>query len=440
MADTALMKKKVCEEIEKRKDEIIEIGNDIFAHPELGYKEFRTSEIVGKTFRKMGLTYREGLAITGKKARIQGKEHRLNVCIMGELDSVLCPDHPHADPETGAAHSCGHNGQIASMLGAGFGLVFSGVMSELHGDVTLMAVPSEEYVEIEYRDSLRRQGKIKFLGGKQEMIAIGAMDDIDISILTHLSAFDDPTKKARIGGTNNGFIGKNIFFKGKEAHAGGAPEKGVNALKAAMLSLTAIDMQRETFKESDTIRIHPIITKGGDLVNIVPADVRVETYVRGKNVPAILEACKKVDRCLRAGALAFGAEVDIRTLPGYLPNTNHPDLVEMHRRNLVSLVGEDAVSVSEGHSTGSTDMGDISAIMPAIHPYGGGVIGQAHTKDYEVVDPYVAYVVPAKAMAMTAIDLLANGAAEGLRVKREYKPLFTKETYLKMWDEAVRGQ
>ncbi|MGI6667128.1 MAG: amidohydrolase [Bacillota bacterium] len=440
MTDIAVSKARVCEEIERRSDEIIEIGNDIFAHPELGYKEFRTSDIVGTMFKKMGLEFQDGLAITGKKARIPGREHRLNVCIMGELDSVLCPDHPHADPKTGAAHSCGHNAQIASMLGAGFGLVFSGVMSELDGDVTLLAVPSEEYVEIEYRDSLRREGKIKFLGGKQEMIAIGAMDDIDISMLTHLSTFDDPTKKARIGGTSNGFIGKNVFFRGKEAHAGGSPEKGVNALKAAMLGLTAIDMQRETFRESDTIRIHPIITKGGDLVNIVPADVRVETYVRGKTIQAILDACKKVDRSLRAGALALGAEVEIRTLPGYLPNSNNPNMVDLHHKNLASLIGEDSVGVSVSHTTGSTDMGDISAIMPTIHPYGGGVRGQGHTKNYEIVDPYLAYVVPAKAMAMTAIDLLANGAAEGLRIKSEYTPLFTKETYLKMWEDAVNAE
>ena len=98
------------------------------------------------------------------------------------------------------------------------------------------------------------------------------------------------------------------------------------------------------------------------------------------------------------------------------------------------------MTVSEEHTTGSTDMGDVSAIMPAIHPYGGGVRGQAHTKHYEIVDPYVAYVVPAKAMAMTAIDLLANGAAEGLRIKSEYKPLYTRETYLKMWEEAVSGE
>jgi len=259
-------------------------------------------------------------------------------------------------------------------------------------------------------------------------------------MLTHLASFDDPAKKAGIGGSNNGFIGKNIFFKGKEAHSGGAPEKGVNALKAAMLGLTAIDMQRETFKESDTIRIHPIITKGGDLVNIVPADVRVETYVRGKTVPAIIEACKKVDRSLKAGALAFGAEVDIRTLPGYLPNSNEPNIMELHRKNLATLVGEDGVRVTDDHSTGSTDMGDISAIMPALQPYSGGVTGQGHTKDYVIVDPYTAYVVPAKAMAMTAIDLLANGASEGLRIKSEYKPLFNKESYLKMWEDAVKGE
>lgn len=436
MTDINHLKERVCDEIEKRKDEIIEIGQDIFTHPELGYKEFRTTELVGKVFKRMGLTFEDGLAITGKKARIPGKSHKLNVCIMGELDSVLCPEHPYADPKTGAAHSCGHNGQIASMLGAGMGLIYSGVMNQLDGDVTLLAVPAEEYVEIEYRNALRKKGKIQFLGGKQEMIAIGAMDDIDISMLTHLSVFEKPEVKASVGGSNNGFIGKVAMYKGKEAHAGGAPHKGVNALKAAMLGLLGIDMQRETFQEKDTIRIHPIITKGGDLVNIVPADVRVEMYVRGATMPAIMEAAKKVDRSLRAGALALGAQVDITTIPGYLPMRTVDALDQIHRKNLNRLVGEE--SVIEGkHTTGSTDMGDISAIMPAIHPRCGGVRGQGHTKDYEIIDPYVAYIVPAKAMAMTAIDLLANGAELGLKIKNEYKPLYNRETYLKMWEELL---
>jgi amidohydrolase len=436
MSDVSQLKRRVSESIESQKDRIIQIALDILAQPELGYKEFRTTELVGKVLDEYGIPYQDGLAITGKKARIPGREHNLNVCIMGELDSVLCPEHPYADPKTGAAHSCGHNCQIASMLGAGIGLLMSGVMDELFGDITLLAVPAEEYVEIEYRNSLRKQGKIKFLGGKQEMIYIGAMDDIDISMLTHSSSFESDDIVASVGGTGNGFVGKSIIYKGKEAHAGGAPQKGVNGLKAAMLGLTAIDMQRETFYEKDTIRIHPIITKGGDLVNIIPADVRVETYIRGSNMPAIVSAAKVVDRCLQAGALAFGAQVEIESIPGYLPLTNHEEITELHEKNLEKLVGQGRV-VRGGHATGSTDMGDISAIMPAIQPRGGGISGQGHTKNYEIVDPYVACILPAKAMAMTAIDLLANGAEKGLRIKREFKPLYTKESYIKMWEEVV---
>lgn len=437
MNDLKALKDKVSEVIEDNKERIIHIAEDIFAHPELGYKEERTTALVGSVLKELGLSYEDGLAITGKKAKIAGKEHRLNVCIMGELDSVLCPEHPHADPVTGAAHSCGHNGQIASMLGAGMGLVLSGVMEELYGDVTLLAVPAEEYVEIEYRNALRKEGKISFLGGKQEMIAIGALDDVDISMLTHAASFKEGIV-ASVGGTSNGFLGKSIAYKGREAHAGGAPQKGVNALKAAMLGLTAIDMQRETLYEDDTIRIHPIITKGGDLVNIIPADVRVETYVRGKNMPAIVDASKMVDRCLKAGAMAFGAEVTIESIPGYLPLSNHPGLSEIHKENLESLTQEGAV-LTEGHGTGSTDMGDVSAIMPAIHPRGGGIKGQAHTKDYEVTDPYMAYVLPAKAMALTALDLLYDGAKRGLEIKNEFKPLYDRQSYLKMWSDLLEN-
>ncbi len=437
MEDISTIKRRVCDEIEKRKDKIIEIGNDIFMHPELGYKEYRTSELVGKVFSEMGLAFEDGLAITGKKAKMPGRSSKMNVCIMGELDSVLCPEHPYADPKTGAAHSCGHNGQIASMLGAGMGLFYAGAMEHLDGDVTLMAVPAEEYVEIEFRKKLIDEGKIRFLGGKQEMIAIGAMDDIDASMLTHLGVFEEENILASHGGTNNGFIGKFVRYIGKEAHAGGAPEKGINALKAATLGLLGIDMQRETFREKDTIRIHPIITKGGDLVNIIPADVRVEMYIRGSNVPAIMEAAVKVDRSLQAGALAIGAKVDINTLPGYLPYRPDEKLDEIHGKNLVDLLGQEHVRKTDEHSTGSSDIGDIAAIMPAIQAYSGGVRGMGHTKDYEIIDPYVAYVVPAKAMAMTVIDLLYDGAAKGLEIKKQFKPDFTRESYLKMWEELL---
>ena len=332
------LKKKACAAIDAHRDELIATGQDIFAHPELGYKEFRTSEIVQKTFDKFGIKYEKDLAITGVRSRVKGKKSLANICVMGELDSVVCPGHPHADPLTGGAHSCGHNAQIAMMLGVGYGLVNSGLIKELDGDLTLMAVPAEEYVEIEYRSKLRKEGKIKFLGGKQEMIVAGALDDVDMAMMIHLGIVKDG-KKVTLGGSNNGFIGKFIKYEGKEAHAGGAPHDGINALNAAMLGLFGIHAQRETFKDADTIRVHPIITKGGNLVNVIPSDVRMETYVRGKTMPAVIDASKKVDRALEAGAMAIGAKVNIETMPGYLPRTSDAAMDNLFRGNFTTLEG-----------------------------------------------------------------------------------------------------
>jgi metal-dependent amidase/aminoacylase/carboxypeptidase family protein len=114
-------------------------------------------------------------------------------------------------------------------------------------------------------------------------------------------------------------VAKRIRFIGSAAHAGGAPHKGVNALNAAMSAISAIHAQRESFRDEDTIRVHPIITQGGVAVSSVPADVRMETFVRGRSVNAFQSASRKVDRALRAGAMAVGGSVSITTLPGYLP-------------------------------------------------------------------------------------------------------------------------
>ncbi len=423
--------------IERRKDEIIAIGEDIFAHPELGYKEFRTSKIVQDYFTRLGIPFKAGIGITGVKGWLKGGESNVKLCIMGELDSVLCPEHPHADPQTGAAHSCGHHGQIAGMLGVAMGLVDSGIMAELGGDIALVAVPAEEYVEIEYRSKLRREGKIQFLGGKQQFIVEGEFDDIDLAMMVHMGATENG-KTVAVGGTSNGFVGKFIKYKGKEAHSGGAPHMGVNALNAALLGLMGIHAQRETLKDDDHIRIHPIINKGGDLVNIVPADVRMETYVRGKTMEAVVDASKKVNRALRAGAMAIGAEVEIEEIPGYMPQISEQRMTDLFQANAVGLVGEESVKVS-GHGTGSSDMGDITQIMPGIQPSVAGAGGTFHSKTFEMVDQYLAYVVQAKLLAATAVDLLVNGAAEAAAIKSAYKPNYTKASYLEMWQKLFEA-
>lgn len=431
------LRKRVLEAIDSKRDEIISIGDEIFKNPELGFKEFKTAEKVKVVFEDLGLKYQDGLAVTGIKAVGEGKNHDFKVAVMGELDAVVCPAHPFADPLTGASHSCGHNAQIASMLGAAMGLKLSGALSELDGDAVFLAVPAEEFVELEYREKLRKEGKIRFLGGKQEFIRLGVFDDIDMAMMVHSEAGVEE-KKAFVGAGSNGFIGKAVRYIGKEAHAGGAPFEGVNALNAAMIGLMAIHAQRETFRDEDAIRVHPIITKGGDLVNIVPADVRIETYVRGRSMPAVIDANKKVNRALKAGAYAVGADVEIDEIPGYLPLNQNSQMGEIFKDNMARLIGEENVLPGQ-FMAGSTDMGDISSIMPAIHPTVGGFKGLAHSSSFEEVDKEMIYINPAKAMAMTVIDLLCDRARLGREIKAGYKPLYTKESYLTMWDELLQG-
>ena len=423
------LKQRVNDEIDRQAEHLIALGEDIFQNPELGFKEQRTAGIVAKEFGRLGLGYHEQLAITGVKTTVSGAAGGPTIAVIGELDSVLVADHPSANPETGAAHCCGHNAQITTMLGVANGLVRSGVLDELGGNVAFMAVPAEEYVEIDFRVGLRDSGQTEFLGGKSELVRLGAFDDIDMAMMVHAHASDEP---GLIGGINtsvNGFIGKQARFVGKAAHAGGAPHRGVNALYAAQLALEAINAQRETLKDDDTVRIHPILTRGGDLVNVIPNDVRFETMVRGKTAESIEDAAAKVDRALRAGALAMGAQVEISTLPGYMPLFNELGMAEIFRQNLTSFYDESAWH-DHGHGTFSTDIGDISHLMPTLEPSIAGFSGTVHGSDWRITDQYLAYILPAKLMAMTIIDLLANGATQARSIIDGFQPRMTKDEYL----------
>lgn len=428
MRNAEELKRAVDDAVDRHRERIISIADHILRHPELGFKEFGTAELVAKTFGELGLACETDLAITGVKAMLEGTGPGPTVGLMGELDALVVFDHPFANPETGAAHACGHHAQIAGLMGAAMALVETGAVADLNGRIAFIAVPAEEYVEVEYRAKLANEGKIEFMGGKPEMVRVGALDDVDMSIMIHTTGSEDD-RSARIPDSSNGCVVKLIRFIGRAAHAGGAPDKGINALNAAMLALSGIHAQRETFRDADTIRVHPIITRGGDLVNVIPSDVRMETYVRGKTNEAIMDANGKVDRALRAGALAMGAEVEIRTIPGYMPLVNDPSLAKIFRTNAIALFGEDQVTEG-GHRTGSTDMGDVTHIMPALHPYIGGAQGPGHSKDWLVADPELAYLGPAKALARMAVDLLHRDAGQAPEILDKTAPRMTKEEYL----------
>jgi amidohydrolase len=423
------LKARAMARIDAHKDAIVGLAQAIYADPEIGYREHNTSARVRETFEKLGVPYQQGLAITGLKGELRGGAGPgPAVAIMGELDALIVPDHIDAHPERQTAHACGHNGQIGSMIGATIGLQAEGVLEALSGRVVPMAVPAEECIDIEGRLDLKRAGKLEFIVGKSELIRLGAFDDVDMAMIVHTTA-NESDGRFGISQSNNGAIIKQIQFLGRAAHAGGAPHRGVNALAAAMLALSAIDAQRPTFRDADTVRVHPIITQGGRSASIIPADVRMETFVRAKTLEAIEDANMKVDRALRAGAIAMGATVRITTVPGYMPMTQDQNLARLFRENASRLVGEENFA-SIGHRTGSTDVGDMSLIMPIVHPYAGGAVGTGHGADYRIVDYDNAVINAAKAMACTTIDLLVDGAAEARRAKDEYTPRFSKAAYL----------
>ena len=433
--DKEMLKQIAIQAIEERREDIYDIGDSIYNEPELGYKEFKTSRKIKDVLKKINISYEDNIAITGIKAKMKGKSSKKNVAIMGELDSIISPLHPDSDPETGAAHCCGHNCMIAGLIGVAYALSDTDILNYLAGDVTLLAVPAEEYVELGYRSQLIDDGKISFLGGKQEFIKQGIFDDVDISIMQHTfdSENEDVTIKAAAGQTMNGFVGQEIRYYGKEAHAGSAPSEGVNALQAANVALNAINAQRDTYKEENYIRVHPIISKGGDLVNVVPADVRLENYVRGATVDSIFSATEKVNKAWQAGAYALGARCDIKTLPGYLPDIPNPTLQTLMFENMKNIFGEKKAAFELPHTCGSSDNGDVSSLIPALQARLGGVSGEFHAANYRLEDKETAYLGAAKALITTLIDLLYDEAQIAQQVIDDYTPIFTKESYLQEW-------
>ena len=182
------LKRRVFANIDSHAGEMIRISQSILEHPEPGFREVRTSRLVSSKLRELGVPIREGIAITGIRGELKGGSDGPSVALIGELDSLIVRDHPHVDSNTGAAHACGHHAQIGMLLCATMGLISQDVLSALSGRVVLIAVPAEEYIQIEYRDTLRQQGTIEFLGGKPEFIRLGEFDDVDIAMMCHTTS------------------------------------------------------------------------------------------------------------------------------------------------------------------------------------------------------------------------------------------------------------
>ena len=427
--DIEAVRKRIRELVAVAAPEAIDLSRDILEHPETGFRETRTADLVSQWFTHHALPYKSGLAVTGVRADLTGLTTGPRVAVMGELDSLIVPGHPHGDPNNNFAHACGHHAQIGMMLAGSAALADPDIREHLGGSVAFLAVPAEEYIELEFRKSLVEAGQLEFMGGKAELVRLGVFDDIDLAMLTHASSNQSEGILA-VESVNNGALAKEAKFVGIQAHAGSAPHRGINALQAATLAMAAINANRETFQDADSIRVHPIITKGGDVVNAVPAEVRMEMFVRGRSLEAIADADKKVERAIRAGALAVGASVEISTYAAYLPLKHDHELSGLFRSNAETIVGSERVTTA-GPRGSSTDMGDLSHIMPTIQPYARGAVGTPHGADFVINDYEMAVTNPAAATALTVFDLLRQ-EGHGTRIVEKFQPLLSKESYLEL--------
>lgn len=411
--------------VEKHRDLILEAERYIWAHPETGYREVETSAYLEEKFESLGFQLVRAGDIPGFYTVIDTGREGPEVMVLGELDSLICPNHKDADKKTGYVHACGHNVQTATLLGIAAALSEEGALDALSGRIRLCAVPAEELIEIEYRSRLMKEGVIKYFGGKGEFLRRGLFDGVDMAFMVH-AAQDYAVRRGSVG-----CIAKTIHYKGVSSHAGGSPWNGVNALYAATQGLSAANAMRETFREADLIRFHPIITHGGEAVNAIPELVTIEAYVRGRTYEAIEAANQKINRALTGAALSIGANVEIIDSPGYSPLLNDINMMELAREAASLVIPEEPFYYYEDAiGTGSTDMGELCGLMPVVHPYSAGTVGRSHGDDYRVVDAERACIKSAKMQLAMLTLLLENGAERAKQILADFKPLFkSKEEY-----------
>ena len=407
------------------KDLMFRTMDVLWACPESGFREWETQNYLAEQYRALGYELTMFGNIPGFYCEIDTGRPGPKLLFMGEMDALVLPSHPECDPETGAVHACGHHAQSAALLGLAAALKAPGVLGGLCGSIRLMAVPGEELIELDFRKQLREQGVIRYLSGKTELLYRGHMDGCDMGVLVHTYTMPRPGLRLVSGG--NGFIVKNVRYTGRAAHAGSFPDKGVNALYAANLGMQTVNDLRETFRDQDHVRFHPIVTQGGSSVSSIPSDVRVESYLRAASSEALDTCNRKINRALACTAAAMGAQIEIEDQAGYSPLHNDRMLKKFAADAICESIGGEYLEDTEFWSGGSTDLGDLSAIMPVLQPYCSGSGGTAHSENYHIADPESAAVLSAYFQLSLIDRLLRDDAAAAKEVVRKKSPPFASK-------------
>jgi len=376
-SEAEALKTRVQEYVDANAARLIEISHTIHAHPEIAFEEYESMALLSGAIEEAGFDVTRGVAglDTAFVAAAACGRPGPAIAFLSEYDAL---------PAIG--HACGHN--IIATAGLGAALATYSVRNELAGELYLIGTPAEEGG-----------------GGKVIMVERGVFDGLDAAMMIH------PGTKAMVA---RGSIASNSLefeFFGTPSHAAAAPDMGVNALDACIQTFNNINALRQHL--TPDVRIHGIITHGGDAVNVVPAYTSAKFSVRAADSDTSFEVVDKVIRCAQAGALAAGAEFRYKHKMHYANRIPNPTMANLFADNIRGL-GENVVEPLPNERMGSSDMGNVSQTVPSIHPY--VVIAdpdvRGHTPEFADAAASergdAALLRAAKAMAMTAVDLLAQ--------------------------------
>jgi len=384
--DIKALKDSVIKEVEAHRRQLRDLSLKIHANPELGFKEVKSSALLTQYLEENGFAIERGICELPTAFQGRYGNGKPAIAILAEYDAL---------PQLG--HACGHNLIAGAAVGAA--VASKSAIDKCGGSVLVIGTPAEE-----------------FYGGKVVMAERGAFDKIDMAMMVHPGAHDTATTQALA------CITLEVEFFGKAAHAATRPEAGINALEAMLLSFAAINALRQHVV--DKARIHGIITDGGEAPNVVPAHSAGSFLVRAEDNAYLDELKEKVLDCFVGAAAATGARLEYqwgKVL--YAPLRNNLTLAELFRQNMKSL-GRN-MPLSGASRVGSTDMGNVSQIVPGIHP----TIAVApetvviHSPEFALAAASEAGIKgmldAAKALAMTVVDLTASPEAVA-RVKEEF--------------------
>ncbi len=425
------------EAVDKHRALILNTFQYIWEHPETGYKEWNTHHYLKEIFLSLGYEVIEAGDIPGFSAEFDTGRVGPTILVFAELDALIIPSHPEADPKTGAVHACGHCTQTAALVGIAAALKEKGIADTLCGKIRFVAVPAEEAIELDFRSELMEKGVIKYASGKVEFLRRGLLDGADMAFMIHADV--NRSHYGSMNGGSNGLITKAACFQGVSAHAGGLPHKGINALYAANTALGAINALRETFEDAKHIRVHPIISLGDTSVNAIPDRVTLQTYVRAATMDAAVEVNKKVNRAIAASAAAIGAKVHISDTPGMWPRWNDRVMMPVFKAAMDKVL----TSVNcdpERWNAGCSDMGDMASLMPTIQAYVGGACGTEHGSDYRICDPETACVDAAKIQLIALNMFLENGAQKAKEATNAYDAYFKDKSEYFTYIDKIRRE